>query len=262
MAASVLITGASSGIGAALAKAYAARGAHLALLARREEPLAELAQSLAGAHSVHAVDVTDHDAMQRAAAAEIASHGCPDIVIANAGISLGTLTEHPEDHAAFKRVVDTNLLASFSTFAPFVAAMKARGSGTLVGIASMAGIRGLPGAEAYSASKAAMISYCESLRVELRGTGVRVVTIAPGYIATPMTASNRYPMPFLMNADRFAARALAAIDRGASFTVIPWQMGVTARVMRVLPNWLYDALFSGAPRKARPAADGSDKRSR
>src|SRR5690606_23606467 len=118
----------------------------------------------------------------------------------------------------------------------------------LVGIASVAGIRGLPGAGAYSSSQAAVIAYCESLRLELAGQGIRVVTIAPGYVRTAMTARNPYSMPFLMPADAFARRAVKAIARGASYRVIPWPMGVVSRLMRLLPNWLYDLLARNAPR--------------
>ena len=153
--------------------------------------------------------------------------------------------------AALRRVFDTNVAGMAQTFQPFIAAMKARGSGRLVGIASVAGIRGLPGAGAYSASKAATIAYLEALRVELRGSGIKVVTIAPGYIATPMTAVNRYPMPFLMPADAAARRFARAIERGTSYTVIPWQMGVVAKLMRLLPNPVFDRLFARAGRKPR-----------
>jgi short-subunit dehydrogenase len=145
----------------------------------------------------------------------------------------------------------TNVMGMAQTLQPFIGAMKARGSGRLVGIASVAGIRGLPGAGAYSASKAAAITFLESLRVELRGSGVKVVTIAPGYIATPMTAVNSYPMPFILPADKAARRFSRAIERGTSYTVIPWQMGVVARLMRLLPNPLFDAIFARGGRKPR-----------
>lgn len=253
----VFITGASSGIGAALARRYAEQGAVLGLVARRETVLREFAASLpqAGQHRCYALDVTDHAALV-AAAADFIGGGAVDVVIANAGISAGTLTEYAEDLAVFEQIVATNLLATVATFAPFIAAMKAQaqaGSNTprLVGIGSVAGIRGLPGAGAYSASKAAVISYCESLRVELHGSGVKVVTIAPGFIATPMTQENPYPMPFLMPAEKFAARALQAIARGDSYRVIPWQMGVLAKLLRLLPNALYDAATSKRARKPR-----------
>ena len=260
MAQRVFITGASSGLGEALARHYAAQGAVLGLVARRHEVLTQLAADLpgAGAHRIYPVDVTDHAALA-AAARDFIEAGAVDVVIANAGISVGTLTEHGADLAAFERVLATNVTATVATFASFIAHMRAQAPARrrqlrLVGIGSVAGIRGLPGAGAYSASKASVISYCESLRVELRGSGIRVVTIAPGYIDTPMTQGNRYQMPFLMPAPRFAARAAAAIAAGSSYRVIPWQMGVVAKLLRLLPNWLYDLLFSKAPHKARSSA--------
>jgi short-subunit dehydrogenase len=247
----VIITGASSGIGAALAQHYARSGAVLGLIARRQAALEQLAAQLSTPLQIFAVDVRDAAAMQAAAADFLARHGCPDIVIANAGVSTGTLTEFPEDLAAFKNVLDINVVGMVQTFQPFIAPMRAAGRGSLVGIASVAGYRGLPGAAAYSASKAAAISYLESLRVELRVNGVKVITICPGYIATPMTARNPYPMPFILSAESAARSIAKCIDRGKTFAVIPWQMAIVARVLRVLPNWLYDRLFSNAPRKPR-----------
>ncbi|NML63242.1 SDR family oxidoreductase [Massilia sp. RP-1-19] len=252
----VFITGASSGIGAALAAEYAARGATLGLVARRHEVLAQLAASLPNAHlhKVYALDVTDHAALAAAAQDFIAIHGGADVVIANAGISHGTLTEFAADLPVFDAILATNVSATVATFAPFIATMKAQsGPCRLVGIGSVAGIRGLPGAGAYSASKAAVLSYCESLRLELKRDGIKVVTIAPGYIDTPMTRHNKYPMPFLMPAARFAVKAADTIERGASYAVIPWQMGVVAKVLRSLPNAVYDFAFSRAPHKARKA---------
>nr|WP_307189382.1 SDR family oxidoreductase [Massilia sp. UBA6681] len=250
----VFITGASSGIGAALAREYAARGASLGLLARRRPLLEELAASLPHPerHRIYAADVTDHDAVAAAAADFIAAKGGADIVIASAGISHGTLTERPADLAVFDAVFATNVNATVATFAPFIASMKAQqGPRRLVGIGSVAGIRGMRGAGAYCASKAAVHSYCESLRLELRASGIKVVTIAPGYIDTPMTRKNRFPMPFLMPAERFAAQAAKVIARGSSYRVLPWQMGVAAKLLRLLPNPLFDLAFSRAPTKQR-----------
>ena len=149
------------------------------------------------------------------------------------------------------RTFATNNIGVAATFHPFVQAMAQRGSGTLVGIGSVAGIRGLPGHGAYCASKAAVISYCESLRGEMRPHGVRVVTISPGYIDTPLTRQNRYGMPFLMQAEDFADRAYRAIAAGVSYRVIPWQMGVVAKLLRMLPNALFDKVLAGRPRKRR-----------
>lgn len=254
----VFLTGASSGIGMALAQAYARRGAILGLVARRTAELEALRASLPHPerHRVYALDVTDHAALAAAAEAFLAEFGGADVVIANAGISQGTLTEYQEDLPAFERILAVNVTATFATFTPFVARMKAappaqRNRCRLVGIGSVAGIRGLPGAGAYSASKSAVISYCESLRVELRSSGIKVVTIAPGYIDTPMTRVNTYPMPFLMPVERFAERAVESIAEGVSYRVIPWQMGVVAKLLRLLPNWLYDMAFARAPHKKR-----------
>ena len=200
---------------------------------------------------MYGLDVADAAALGEAARDFIARFGPPDVVIANAGVSVGTLTEMAEDLNAFERVLRTNVLGMVATFQPFVAPLRARGQGRLVGIASVAGIRGLPGAGAYSASKAAVIAYLESLRVELHGTGVKVVTIAPGYIETPMTSVNTYPMPFLLPADQAAVRFARAIEAGVSYTVIPWQMGVVGKLLRLLPNPLFDRLFARAGRKPR-----------
>ncbi len=259
----VFITGASSGIGSALARYYAGLGATLGLVARRGEQLQTLAEELscAGAVSVscYPLDVTDAAALQAAAEDFIGRRGTPDIVIANAGVSSGTLTECREDLDVIRRIFDINVFGMAATFSPFIPAMKQRAEegtpGRLVGIASVAGIRGLPGAEAYSASKAAAISYLESLRLEMRSSGVKVVTIAPGYIETPMTAINPYPMPFMLPAAEAARRFARAIERGASYTVIPWQMGFVAKGLRLLPNWLYDRLFANAPRKPRKTSE-------
>jgi NAD(P)-dependent dehydrogenase (short-subunit alcohol dehydrogenase family) len=253
-AARVFITGASSGIGAALAAHYAAQGATLGLLARRGEALDALIATLPHPerHRGYAADVLDHAALRSAAEQFIGFAGGVDIVIANAGISHGTLTEIAEDLPVFEAILAINVTATVATFSPFIATMRnQRTPARLVGIASVAGIRGLPGGGGYSASKAAVISYCEALRLEMRPYGIKVVTIAPGYIDTPMTQRNAYPMPFLMPPARFAEAAARAIARGDSYRVIPWQMGIVARVLRMLPNALYDWAFAKAPHKAR-----------
>ncbi|MFC3148146.1 SDR family oxidoreductase [Piscinibacterium candidicorallinum] len=247
----VFITGASSGIGADLAREFAARGATLGLVARRREVLEELVATLPGKHHIYAADVTDKVAMRDAGAAFDAATGGADIVIANAGISVGVLTEYFEDLDAFADVFNTNVMAMAHTFHPFITPMRERKRGTLVGIASVAGIRGLPGSEAYCASKAAAISYCESLRVELKKTGVKVSTICPGFIKTPLTAKNPYSMPFLMESRDFARQCADAVLAGTSYTVIPWQMGVVAKLLRLLPNWLFDKAFGNRPYKPR-----------
>ncbi len=247
----VIISGASSGIGAALARGYAKRGAILGLMARRGAELERLAGEFKTPTFVYPVDVRDSAALAAAAHDFITRSGNPDIVIANAGISVGTLTEFAEDISTFQKVLDTNVLGMVRTFQPFLAGMRANGRGTLVGISSVAGYRGLPGGAAYSASKAAAISYLESLRVELRASGVKVLTVCPGYIATPMTAQNPYPMPFLLSAEQAAKKIASLVERGSAYAVIPWQMAIVARLLHVMPNWLYDWAFAHAPRKPR-----------
>ena len=185
----------------------------------------------------------------------LASQGRPDVVVANAGISVGMDTAVRADLDVMAQTFATNNIGLAATFHPFVNGMVQRGSGTLVGIGSVAGIRGLPGHGAYCASKAAVISYCESLRGELRGSGVRVVTLCPGYIDTPLTQKNRYAMPFLMQPDAFADQAFQAIQAGSSYRVIPWQMGVVAKLLRLLPNTLFDKALAGRPRKRRQDAN-------
>jgi short-subunit dehydrogenase len=146
------------------------------------------------------------------------------------------------------------VLGMLCTFQPFLPAMRAARAGKLVGMASVAGFRGLPGAGAYSASKAAAISYLESLRVEMVGSGIEVITICPGYVATPMTANNPYPMPFLLSAERAAWLIVRAIAAGRRFYVLPWQMRWAGRLLRLLPRAIYDRVFANAPRKPRQRA--------
>ena len=247
----VFITGASTGLGKALALHYAKHGATLGLAARNASALESLAASLCTPSHVYALDVRDASALQDAAADFLARCGGADVVIANAGISVGTDASLGEDLDVFREILDVNVSGMANTLQPFVESMRRAGAGTLAGIASVAGYRGLPGAGAYSASKAAAIAYLEALRVELHGTGVRVVTISPGYIETPMTAVNPYRMPFLMSADDAAAKIARLVERGRSYAVIPWQMAIVARVLRALPNAVYDRVFAKAPRKPR-----------
>lgn len=250
----VFITGASSGIGLALAERFRQAGYRLALVARRAPEINAWVQSRAldrSQHAVYLADVRDIDSITAAGRECIARQGLPDIVIANAGISIGMDTSEFEDLAAMRATYETNNLGLAATFQPFVRGLCERRRGTLVGLASVAGVRGLPGHGAYCSSKAAVISYCESLRGECRPFGVRVVTLSPGYVDTPLTRENRYPMPFLMRPDAFANHAFQAIEKGVSHKVIPWQMGVVASLLRLLPNAAFDRVLAGRPRKRR-----------
>lgn len=260
----VFITGASSGLGQALALRYHQAGWRLALVARRAEEMHHWAQShslTADHYRVFAADVSEPASIIAAAEQCLRSLGVPQVVIANAGISLGMDTAIRDDLAVLQRVLATNVNGLAATFHPFIRPMQTQVTPhpahafTLVGIASVAGIRGLPGHAAYCASKAAVISYCESLRGELRkpaqGQAVRVVTIAPGYIDTPLTRKNTYPMPFLMSPEAFAQHAVRTIAQGHTYRVIPWSMGVVAKLLRLLPNAWFDRLLQNQPRKHR-----------
>lgn len=255
----IFITGASSGIGEALALEYAKRynnkDTAIGLVARRSEHLHKLQALLETSYQVkcaiYPLDVRNSAALALAANDFMQIYGTPDVVIANAGVSRGTLTEHVEDIAAFQAILDINVLGLVHTFQPFVAAMRQAKHGQLIGVASVAGIRGLPGAGAYSASKAAAISYLESLRVEMASDNIAVTTIAPGYIRTPMTDVNQYKMPFLMDADVFAHKFANAVEKKRRFIVIPWQMGWVARFMRLIPPFLWDWAMKKAPHKKR-----------
>lgn len=251
MALRVVISGASSGLGLALAQHYLQQGAQVAACARRADLLQNLSEQFPGQVYCYPLDVRDAAALQLAAQHFIAQAGVPDIVIANAGVSSGTLTEYAEDIHAFQQVMDINVMGVVKTFQPFISAMRETGNGTLVGVASVAGFRGLPGAGAYSASKAALISYLESLRVELHGSGVSVVTLCPGYIETPMTAINPYAMPFILPVDQAARRIARVIAARKSFAVVPWQMGLVGHLLKRLPNWLYGRILSRAKHKPR-----------
>jgi short-subunit dehydrogenase len=197
------------------------------------------------------IDVADEAAVAAAAQDFLARFGAPDLVIANAGVSVGTRGDEVADVAKLRRVLEVNVTGLAATLAAFAPAMRDAGRGTLAGIASVAGFRGLPGAGAYSASKSAAITWLESLRAELHGSGVSVVCVCPGYIDTPMTQVNRYRMPFLLPADEAARRIARAIAARRRLAVIPWQMAALSLLLRAMPGALYDRLAARAPRKPR-----------
>lgn len=255
----VFITGASSGIGQALAERYALAGWRLALLARRGSVMREWAHAQgwpASQWAVYEADVRDEAAVTRAAQACLAEQGLPDVVVANAGISVGVDLSLAEDLPVLRDLLETNVIGLAATFQPFIDGMRKRRSGTLVGIASVAAVRGLPGHAGYCAAKGAVVQLCETLRGELRPYGVQVVTLAPGYIDTPLTRENDYPMPFLMAPAAFAERAFRAISAGERWRVIPWQMGVVAMVLRCLPRSWFDALVGSQRHRKKRRRDG------
>jgi short-subunit dehydrogenase len=238
----VVITGASSGIGEALARHYAGTDSVLGLISRRA-PI----EGLPGRVIHYPADVTDTAALQGIAA----DFGVPDLVIANAGVGVGTHGDDLADIEKLRRVLEVNVTGLAATLAAFAPAMRRAGRGTLAGIASVAGFRGLAGNGAYCASKAAAITWMESLRTELHGSGVSVVCVCPGYIDTPMTRVNRYRMPFLLPADEAARRIARAITAKRRLAVVPWQMAAVSLLLRAMPGWLFDRLAAGAPRKPR-----------
>ncbi len=195
--------------------------------------------------------MSEEHLLHQAIQGHIKTIGTPDIVIANAGVSTGTLSGEREDLVTFKRMMDINLYGVMHTFLPFIHAFKKRKSGQLVGIASVAGIRGLPGSGAYSASKAALINYLESLRIEMLPFNIQVNTIAPGYIKTPMTHSNPYAMPFILEVDKAVSLFITAIDRKEKFIIIPWQMNIVGKLMCLLPASVWDFLAKRGPKKLR-----------
>lgn len=250
----IFITGASSGIGQALAWRFYQAGYALALVARRTDEIQSWAQTKgldAQRYQIYRADVSSIDSIVAASMQCLERQGVPDVVVANAGISIGMDSAVRSDLDVMERTFATNNTGMAATFHAFIEPMAQRGSGQLVGVGSAAGIRGLPGHGAYCASKAAAISYCESLRGELRSSGIQVVTICPGYIDTPLTQKNRYAMPFLMPVDAFADKAFTTIEAGVSYRVIPWQMGWVTKLLRLLPNALFDRAFAGRPRKHR-----------
>ena len=204
-----------------------------------------------GEVSAYQVDVTDERAIAAAARDFIARFGPPDLVIANAGVGVGTRGEDMEDVAKLRRVLEVNVTGLAVTLAAFAPAMRRAGGGTLAGIASVAAFRGLAGNGAYCASKAAVVNWMESLRAELHGSGVAVVCVCPGYIDTPMTRANRFRMPFLLSADDAARRIARVIAAKRRLAVVPWQMAAVSWLLRAMPGWLFDRLAARAPRKPR-----------
>lgn len=207
--------------------------------------------SLPGNALHYPVDVTDVRALDAAARDFVARFGAPDLVIANAGVGAGTHADAVEDVEKLRRIFDVNVAGLAATLAAFAPAMRRAGRGTLAGIASVAGFRGLAGNSAYCASKSAAITLLEGLRLELYGSGVSVVCVCPGYIDTPMTRVNRFRMPFIIGADDAARRIARAIARRRRLAVIPWQMALVSLVLRAMPGWLFDRVASRAPRKPR-----------
>ncbi len=245
----VFITGASSGIGEALARSMSARGARVGLFARRKELLEELARKCSEAGGTALAlpgDVTSHREVATAAE-ELRSHfGHIDILVANAGIGGNNEETRNLNPEAVKKVIDINLMGAVNSVAAVLPSMLECGSGHLVAISSLAGFRGLPRSAAYSASKGGMTNFFESVRLDVQTKGVDVTIIQPGFIKTPLTAGRDAKMPFLMEMDDALPLFLKAIEKKKKFAAFPWQLATLVRAGRIFPAWLYDLIASGA----------------
>jgi short-subunit dehydrogenase len=240
----VFITGASSGIGQALAVELGRRGASLGLLARRAETLDEIAkevESAGGRALALPADVRDAAAVRTAADRLRAQFGRIDVLIANAGVGA---TTHAADLKADEvaNVININLLGAVNSVTSVVPEMIAQGGGQLVAISSLAAYRGLPKSGAYCASKAALSAFFESLRLDLRGTGVDVTIIHPGFIKTPLTAGRQAQMPFLMELDDATRKIVRAIERRKKSYAFPWQLASIVRLGLLMPVAMYDRI--------------------
>lgn len=250
-----LLTGASSGIGAALAPMLAAEGYRVALAARRVEPLQAVVDGIgaAGGEAMAVpLDVTDRDGVRAAVATIEAAWGPVGLLVANAGIG-DAMAADEYDSTRVARVIEVNLTAVAHCIDAVLPGMLAAGAGHIVGIGSLAGYRGLPGNGAYCASKAGVRVLLESLRIELRSKGIAVSHVAPGFVESPLTARNDFAMPFIMPTEAGAREVLRAIRRRSREHRFPWQLAALSRLGRVLPAAIYERLLEG--RVARKAPD-------
>ena len=252
-----VLSGACGGLGQALAQRLVASGAQVALVGLDTARLQALAALAPARCAVYTPDVADAASVQAMARDWLARFGAPDLVIANAGVAGGYDTAEADDLAVFRRMLEINLLGAATLFQPFVAPMRAQGRGALVGVASIAGWRGMPGNGAYCASKAGLIRYLESLRAELRDSALTVHTVSPGYIRTALTAGNRFAMPGLLEPEVAAQRLLAAVSRGREQLVLPRRIGWLSRGLGLLPAAWHDRLLLGQPRKPRVGEAGA-----
>ncbi|QQS33191.1 MAG: SDR family NAD(P)-dependent oxidoreductase [Acidobacteriota bacterium] len=245
----IFLTGASSGIGEALARAFAGKGAVIGLLARRKDLLDRIAkdcEKAGGTARVFAVDVTDGDAVQKAVDEFLHEFEHIDVAIANAGIGGNNAETRDLNPLAVKKVIDINLLGAVNAVHAVLPGMKRRNSGHIVAISSLAGFRGLPKSAAYSASKAGMTAFFESVRLDVKHSGIDVTIIQPGFIKTPLTAGREAKMPFLMDLEDAVPLFIRAIERRKKFAAFPWQLATIVRAGKIMPAWLYDRIAGKA----------------
>ncbi len=245
----VFLTGASSGIGEALAIALAKRGAVLGLFARRKELLEDLAdrcRSAGGEARVFAGDVTDEAAVFEAADDLRSEFGRIDVLIANAGISGNDEETKNYSPLGVKKVIEINLLGAVNSVHAVIPKMVERGEGQIVAISSLAGFRGLPRSAAYSASKAGMTAFFESVRLDVASKGISVTIIQPGFIKTPLTAGRASKMPFIMELEDSIPHFIRAIEKKKKFAAFPWQLATVVRAGKFMPAWMYDRIAGRA----------------
>ncbi|MFW5331376.1 SDR family NAD(P)-dependent oxidoreductase [Hydrogenophaga sp. ZJX-1] len=255
-----VLTGACGGLGRALARELLAAGAQVALVGMNRPVLEALAAIAPDRCAVYTPDVADSAAMQAMAVDWIGRAGVPDLVVANAGVAGGFDTAEASDLAVMRRMLEINLLGPATTFQPFLQTWRGQGGaerGALVGVASIAGWRGMPGNGAYCASKGGLIRYLESLRAECRGSGIRVHTVSPGYLRTTLTAGNRFAMPGLLEPGDAARALLDGVAAGREHIVLPRRIGWLANALGWLPARWHDALLRGQPRKPRVGESGA-----
>ena len=231
----VWVVGASSGIGAALAAELVVRGARVAISARRADQLKEVAGDRMSAVPL---DVTDRIAVDAAAKEVAVLIGAPDLVVFSAGV-WEQLDAAAWDRDLFARHIEVNLLGLNNLLGAVLPPMLERGHGGFVGVSSVAGYRGLAGAEAYGATKAAQINLLEALRIAVAGLGVDVVTVCPGFVKTELTAGNSFPMPFIIEADQAARAICDGLEQGRAEIVFPLPMAVLMKIARLLPVRLW-----------------------
>ncbi len=244
----ILITGASSGIGAELARQISTKGAILGLIARRLEKLEEVknqTETNGAIVRIFPVDVTDFKAVKSATENLIREFGKIDMLIANAGIAGKTVSAWKINPDDFSEVIKINLLGAVNSVAAVLPSMYERQNGHLVAISSLAGFRGLPKSAAYCASKSAMTTFFESLRIDLLKSGIHVTIIQPGFIKTPLTAGRKGNMPFLMELDVATSKIIKAIEKRKKFYAFPWQLATLVRLGKIMPAWLYDKIVEG-----------------
>ncbi len=243
------MTGASSGIGEGIALAIAKQGARLGLLARREDllnRLVDICKGLTGDAIALPADVTDPKAVADAVGRLRQTFGPIDILIANAGIGGNNAETRDLEPEAVRRVIEINLLGAAYSVHAVLPQMLERGQGQLVAISSLAGFRGLPKSAAYSASKAGMTAFFESVRLDVKDKGIDVTIIQPGFIKTPLTAGRQNKMPFLMELDDAMPFFLRAIEKRKKFSAFPWQLASFVRLGKIMPAFIYDRIAGRA----------------